>query len=258
MRAASPPLLLPFTSHRTDIPEADTLALGLKIGGSSAAGAARQPGATLEANLRRDRVMETSYGITNTWDEIVEAMLEVALTTLEGVNQRVTELATIVRQENEEFQVRLEDAQDDRAYLRARVNTLFRDRPYHHHTAMILDIEAMYARIAWIGSKDRSAAIEAHVRTLEGQEKNCKGITSHNHPNSTPVTDAQLRTLIERGVAVVLAERDADRSKNNNDSHDLGIGGRRQASTVRKCTYTDFLKCQLMNFKGTKGVVRLT
>ncbi|GJU20315.1 putative reverse transcriptase domain-containing protein [Tanacetum coccineum] len=34
------------------------------------------------------------------------------------------------------------DAQDDRALLRARVNTLFRDRRYHLHTAMLLESEA--------------------------------------------------------------------------------------------------------------------
>ncbi|GJW62040.1 putative reverse transcriptase domain-containing protein [Tanacetum coccineum] len=75
---------------------------------------------------------------------------------------------------------------------------------------------------------------------------------------STPVTDAQLKALIERGITAVLAEHDADRSRNGNDNHDSGIGGRRQASTVRECTYTDFLKCQPMKFKGTEGVVRLT
>ncbi|GKC95840.1 hypothetical protein Tco_1161282 [Tanacetum coccineum] len=77
-------------------------------------------------------------------------------------------------------------------------------------------------------------------------------------PTSTPVTDAQLRALIERGVAAVLAERDAGRSRNGDASHDSGTGRRRQASTVHECTYTDFLKCQPMNFKGTEGVVRLT
>ncbi|GJZ69708.1 hypothetical protein Tco_0633258 [Tanacetum coccineum] len=117
-----------------------------EIGESSTACAMRQPGTTLEADLRRDKVMETGYEITDTWDEIVEAMLE-----------------------NKESQVRFEDAQDDRAYLRARVNTLFRDRPYHRHTTMILDREAVYARIAWTSSEERSAAIEAHVRTLEAQ-----------------------------------------------------------------------------------------
>ncbi|GKE45843.1 hypothetical protein Tco_1473127 [Tanacetum coccineum] len=111
--------------------------------------------------------METGYGITDTWDKIVEAMLEIAPTTLEGVNQRVTELATTIRQETKEFQVRFKDAQDDRAFLRARVNTQFRDRRFYHHTAVLFDREATYSRRAWTGSEDRSAAIEAHVKTLE-------------------------------------------------------------------------------------------
>nr|GEW22592.1 hypothetical protein [Tanacetum cinerariifolium] len=75
---------------------------------------------------------------------------------------------------------------------------------------------------------------------------------------TTLVTDTQLRALISRGVAAALAERDADRSKNSDDSHDSGTGGRRQVSTVRERTYTDFLKCQPLNFKGTKGVIGLT
>ncbi|GKE28664.1 hypothetical protein Tco_1444048, partial [Tanacetum coccineum] len=145
MRATtiSPPLLLPSTSHRTDIPEAEmpplkraclaTPAPGLEIRESSAAGAARQPVPTPEAD---------------TWNEIVKAMMEVAPTTLEGVDQRVTDLDTTVRQRTEEFQVRFEEAHDNRALLRARVNILFRDRPYHRHTVVALDREAIYARIA--------------------------------------------------------------------------------------------------------------
>ncbi|GKE88338.1 hypothetical protein Tco_1565813 [Tanacetum coccineum] len=95
--------------------------------------------------------------------------MEIAPTTLEGVNQRVTDLATTVRQDTDEFYVRFEDVQDDRALLRARVNTLFRDRLDNRRTAMLLDREAMYAREAWADSQDRSAAIEAHVQTLEAQ-----------------------------------------------------------------------------------------
>ncbi|GKF75147.1 hypothetical protein Tco_0224591, partial [Tanacetum coccineum] len=57
----------------------------------------------------------------------------------------------------------------DRAYLNARVNTLYRDRPYHCHTSLALDREAVYARIAWTSSEERSAAIEANVMTLETQ-----------------------------------------------------------------------------------------
>nr|GEV78171.1 hypothetical protein [Tanacetum cinerariifolium] len=72
-------------------------------------------------------------------------------------------------QRTDEFEVRFEDAQFDRALLRARVNTLYRDRPDHRRTAMIMDREAMYSREAWAFSMDRSSAIVAHVRTLETQ-----------------------------------------------------------------------------------------
>ncbi|GJV84125.1 hypothetical protein Tco_1524023 [Tanacetum coccineum] len=161
---ASPPLSLPPTSPRTDIPEAEmppwkracltTPAPGYEIGESSAAVAARQPGPTLALD---------------TWDEIVEAMMEIAPTTLEGVDQRVTELDTTVRQRTEEFEIRFEEAHDDRAYLGALVNTLYRERLQHRRTALAIDREAIYARIAWTSSEERSAAIEAHVRTLEAQ-----------------------------------------------------------------------------------------
>ncbi|GKD43118.1 hypothetical protein Tco_1267763 [Tanacetum coccineum] len=121
-----------ITSPKTDIPEAEMLprkraclttpAPEYEIGESSAAGAARQLGPT---------------PALDTWDEIVEAMMEIAPTTLEGVDQRVTELDTTVRQRTEEFEIRFEEAHDNRAYLGALVNTLYRDRLQHHHTALV-------------------------------------------------------------------------------------------------------------------------
>nr|GEZ46581.1 hypothetical protein [Tanacetum cinerariifolium] len=45
---------------------------------------------------------------------------------------------------------------------------------------------------------------------------------------TTLVTDAQLKVLIDQGVARALAARDADRSRNDEDSHDSGMGVRRQ------------------------------
>nr|GFB28011.1 hypothetical protein [Tanacetum cinerariifolium] len=52
-----------------------------------------------------------------------------------------------------------------------------------------------------------------------------------------------------------LSERDADRSRNGDNNNDSGTGRRRQITTLRECTYTDFLKCQPMSFQGTEGVV---
>ncbi|GJS50352.1 putative reverse transcriptase domain-containing protein [Tanacetum coccineum] len=82
--------------------------------------------------------------------------------------------------------------------------------------------------------------------------------TATTTTTSTPMTDAQIEALIERGVTAALAEHDAERSRNGDDIHDSGTGGRKHVSTVRECTYTDLLNCQPLNFKGTKGVFGLT
>ncbi|GJW02520.1 hypothetical protein Tco_1561376 [Tanacetum coccineum] len=155
--------------------------------------------------------------------------------------------------------------------------------------AMHLDREATHARRAWTGSEDRSVAIEAYVKILESQTQLTTTLghiktleardpepqdkpaevefrqqlkrTTRTPPataTTTPITNAQLRTLIERGVIAALAEHDANMSENGDNNHNSGTGRRGQVSTVCECLYTDFLKCQPMNFKGTEGVVGLT
>ncbi|GKB79246.1 hypothetical protein Tco_0946141 [Tanacetum coccineum] len=262
--APTPPSPPRSPQTKTDIPEAEmsprkracftTPSSRFEVGESSAAGAMRQLGPTLEADLRRDRVREMGYGIIDTWDEI----------------------------DTDEFYVRFEDAQDERAFLRARVNTLFRDKPYYRRTAILLNREATYARREWASFEDRSAAIETHVRTLEAHVATLMAHTSSLQTQLTTslgrietLEDRDLEpqdepaeaavavslvslALIARGVDAALAECDADRSRNGDDSHDLRISGRRQVSTVRECTYTDFLKYQPMNFKGTEGVLGLS
>ncbi|GJW41555.1 putative reverse transcriptase domain-containing protein [Tanacetum coccineum] len=74
-----------------------------------------------------------------------------------------------------------------------------------------------------------------------------------------PMTDAQIKALIAQGVVDALAEVKANKtSRNGDDSHDSGTGSRRTERATRECTYSDFLKCQPLNFKGTEGVVILT
>ncbi|GKD57580.1 hypothetical protein Tco_1290967, partial [Tanacetum coccineum] len=64
--------------------------------------------------------------------------------------------------------------------------------------------------------------------------------------------------MIDQGVTAALAARDANISTNGDDSHISGTGVRRTERTARECTYTDFLKCQPLNFKGTEGVAGLS
>nr|GFA75463.1 putative reverse transcriptase domain-containing protein [Tanacetum cinerariifolium] len=76
--------------------------------------------------------------------------------------------------------------------------------------------------------------------------------------NATMVTNAQLQTMIDQGVTSALAARDALRSTNGDDSHNSETGVKRTERAARECTYTDFLKCQPLPFKGTEGVASLS
>ncbi|GJR00098.1 putative reverse transcriptase domain-containing protein [Tanacetum coccineum] len=82
--------------------------------------------------------------------------------------------------------------------------------------------------------------------------------TAPETTNTTSVTNAQLQAMIDQGVTATLAARDANRIMNGDDSHNSGTGVRRTERTTRECTYTNLLKCQPLNFKGTKGVVGLS
>ncbi|GJU31513.1 hypothetical protein Tco_1175102, partial [Tanacetum coccineum] len=167
---------LPSPIHESEIPEMwlplrkrlcrTTPGPGYEVGESSAAGTARQVGPataradlygfadTLEAAPGRRMSRELGYGIRDTWDDLVGAIQEIAPTTLEGVNQRVIELSSTVDQEDEIIYSQLDDARYDRALLRARVNMLESDRPFHRRTAVLMEEEARLSRAAWAQSMD--------------------------------------------------------------------------------------------------------
>ncbi|GJV18921.1 putative reverse transcriptase domain-containing protein [Tanacetum coccineum] len=74
-------------------------------------------------------------------------------------------------------------------------------------------------------------------------------------PTTTTVTEAQLQALIDQGVAAAMAEAEASRVRNGYNSNGSGP---RPAQTARECSYSEFLKCKPLDFKGTEGVVGLT
>ncbi|GJZ64193.1 hypothetical protein Tco_0620614, partial [Tanacetum coccineum] len=119
----SPPLLLPSTSHRDATLKVDmplrkrarfiAPAFRFEVGERSAAAAARQPVldvATVDATLRRLVSRDVGYGIEDVWEDIVGDMEERALTTVEVLSQRVTDLSTTLARDTYEIYVRLEDA----------------------------------------------------------------------------------------------------------------------------------------------------
>ncbi|GJW04156.1 putative reverse transcriptase domain-containing protein [Tanacetum coccineum] len=99
-------------------------------------------------------------------------------------------------------------------------------------------------------AQDMSMIMEASIRTLKAQARDRARIGDAGHQDGP--SDASR-------VADALAEHEANRNnRNGDDSHDSRSGGRRIVPTTLEYTYSDFLKCQPLNFKGTKGVVGLT
>ncbi|GKA28128.1 hypothetical protein Tco_0714296, partial [Tanacetum coccineum] len=101
--------------------------------------------------------------------------------------------------------------QEARSYTPCAVDTwdeIVRERIRHRRTALAIDREAVYARIAWTSSEERSAAIEAHVRTLEApvatkcyQQEEPRDKPPPPQPTpTTTVTEAQLPSFIDQGV----------------------------------------------------------
>nr|GFB72422.1 hypothetical protein [Tanacetum cinerariifolium] len=58
---------------------------------------------SVEAKIRRQRAEDIGYGIRNTWIDPRDVAEEEALTTLEGVNTKVTELAAVQEQDTQDI-----------------------------------------------------------------------------------------------------------------------------------------------------------
>ncbi|GJU18621.1 hypothetical protein Tco_1146587 [Tanacetum coccineum] len=138
-----------------------------EVGESSAVNAARQDRPAIAREDPYSVVRGDLYGFVDGVDVALgRAIEEIAPTTLEGVNQRVTNLSTTVEQETTIMYGMMEDAQDDRSLLRARVKLLYRDRPVHRRLAVMIEREARMAREAWGLSMDASDYARSDVMSL--------------------------------------------------------------------------------------------
>ncbi|GKD15650.1 hypothetical protein Tco_1200057, partial [Tanacetum coccineum] len=64
------------------------------------------------------------------------------------------------------------------------------------------------------------------------------------------MTLESVQAMIDQALQQNSTNRDASHSSHRDD--------RRNVQTARPCYYTDFMKCQPLNIKGTEGVVGLT
>ncbi|GJS85871.1 hypothetical protein Tco_0752412 [Tanacetum coccineum] len=181
---SSPPLLLPSASRREDKPEVTlppqkrlgiALGPGYEVGESSYAAAARPSRglradygfvATMDREIRRDPEREVGYGITDSWDEIVETLQGAPVSTDTELGRHMTAFETKVKQDTDEIYTRLDDEQSQRQLLAGRLNMLFRDRRAHTYTRHQMETKVRLSREAWRRSMDASDLACGEVMSL--------------------------------------------------------------------------------------------
>ncbi|GJT30578.1 hypothetical protein Tco_0910853 [Tanacetum coccineum] len=132
--SGTPPLHLLSTDRREDRPE---LPYHLE----------RDYGfvATMDREIRHDLERDVGYGITDSWDEIVEAMHGTPVVTdVVELSQRMTEFETSVRRDTDEVYT----------------------RSAHARTARLMETKSRMSREAWRRSMDASDLAHAEVMSL--------------------------------------------------------------------------------------------
>ncbi|GKC43896.1 hypothetical protein Tco_1061618, partial [Tanacetum coccineum] len=166
-----PPIILSYTRHHLCIYSLLTVE---RTNPSSSTAAARPAGglradygfvATVDREIRHDLERDVGYGITNSWDKIVEAMqgTPVVIDVAE-FSQRITEFETRVR-----------------------------DRRAHARTARLMETEARMSREAWGRSMDASDLARAEVMSLRttvlAQQSEIRELQLADHRRQAVITE---------------------------------------------------------------------
>ncbi|GKA49457.1 putative reverse transcriptase domain-containing protein [Tanacetum coccineum] len=164
---------------------------------------------TMDAEVRRQRAKEVGYGIRDVWVDPTKAVEEVAPTTLEGVNDRVTELAAVQEQDTQDIYAVIEDTQGMQTQIYQRVDILAEDRQdsYQQH---------------W----DRFRHFRLETRLITSAAAATAAAAT------APMTAAAVKQLIEARVYAALANHETLRnSTNGHGDGNYNSGTRTRGST---------------------------
>nr|GFB11667.1 hypothetical protein [Tanacetum cinerariifolium] len=109
---------------------------------------------------------EVGYGITDSWDEIVETLQGASVSTDTELGGYVREFETRIRQDMDEIYTRLDDEQTERQLLAGWLHMLFRDRHAHAYTRQLMETKARMSREAWVRATNASDLVHGEVISL--------------------------------------------------------------------------------------------
>nr|GEV54407.1 putative reverse transcriptase domain-containing protein [Tanacetum cinerariifolium] len=226
----------PPVDRRDDIPETELplrkksclFALGprYEVGESSTARPTRGRGidygvfSTLDAEAKRRGIREVGYGIRDTWVDPAKSVPEITPMT-----------------------------------LGEQVDLLMEDRIAHQETILIVKEDAYASREAWAHSIGLSQAVHYELQTYYKHVRIMAPMTRRGP--STPPNNINPNNMTQESVQAMIDLALLRNSTNGDGSHSSHGDNRRNVQTA-PCFYTDFMKCQPLNFKGTEGMVGLT
>ncbi|GKA15918.1 putative reverse transcriptase domain-containing protein [Tanacetum coccineum] len=238
---SSPLLMLPSADHGADRPEVCL---------------PPQKRLCFAFGPRQDLEREVGYGITDTWDDMVEDMQETPVVTdVAELSQSMKDFGTTIRQDTDKIYRRLDNAHSERQLMAGRLNMLYRDRRAHARTelqaadcrrqAAISELLAVdHKRQAWfIKALKLLNRLQTQMTEFKRQQGPAKGPAQPDAPKEKMAPKRTMRSKPSQKQPTHISQL-------------MPASGTERAA--RECTYTEFLKCQPLNFKDTKGVVGLS
>nr|GEW82326.1 hypothetical protein [Tanacetum cinerariifolium] len=205
---------------------------------------------TFEAEMRHRGIRKVGYEIKDTWIDSAEAVPEMAPTTLEKVNTRVTELAELHEHDTQDLYALLEDAQDG-------------DGMDHGGGGLCCPRGlGLFDRVEPDNIRD-SLSNERH-ETRDGRHagrvastaQNMAPVTRQGHNPPPPNTDTPPHHMTSESVQAMIDQALLRNSTNGDGSQSSYEDNPRHVQTTRPCFYVDFMKCHPLNFKGNEGIIR--
>nr|GEX32220.1 reverse transcriptase domain-containing protein [Tanacetum cinerariifolium] len=136
--------------------------------------------------------------------------------------------------------------------------SLFHDDPYmevmHAYDTIIPPQEILPLKKR--GRERSSSFTSAYLKHLRWEKVLIRQMPpKRTSTSATPaMTQAAIRQLVADSVVAALEAQAANMANTDNTNRNTKT---RETPATRKCTYKEFMSCQLFNFKGTEGVIGL-
>ncbi|GKA65925.1 hypothetical protein Tco_0765632 [Tanacetum coccineum] len=189
--------------------------------------------------------------------------------TIARTANRVEDVGYVRRKESEDFYTQLLDARTDRRGIRLEIGVVRGQR-----TAYEIELHERAEDDA-VRQIMRTQVLEARARidTVEDVGSSCYEMLMHyvmvdfilfilhcvvlimlvtRQGENDAMTPESIQAMIDRAI-----QRNSTHTQDD-ASHNLGGGLRMHVQPARVCSYTDFMKCQPLNFKETEGVVGMS